>query len=59
MEEHRHALKSLSVNETRCSCGAELCPKFHPREGTSCTLEKGHEGPHYNQWKPELGTWEE
>lgn len=58
MTEHVHALSYLGGILTQyCSCGVRICQTLHPKEGTGCTLKEGHSGPHFNGWKPKLGTW--
>lgn len=38
-------------------CGKEICENPHPNEGTRCLRAAGHESPHRNWSKPELGEW--
>ena len=56
MDKHIH-IRKVSGNAGRCLCGDEICLAVFPKKGHKCTLTKGHQGFHINEWIPEEGSW--
>jgi len=55
---HIHIGQEDPFEDTCRECGAHICTDHHPGKTVCCTLTRGHDGPHTNEWYPENGTWE-